>query len=246
MAVILAIESSQRQGSVAVRLEDGSVLEEAIATAGYGDDLMASVSRVCAAAGVRPSQVNAVVVDRGPGGFTGLRVGVTTAKLLAEATGASLVGVPGAMVGAAGVADLRAPGAPDRVLAVLAVKRRGGSSTQAGTAWCALLERSGGRWTMRAPAGAGHMLALDDLTTCAARAGAQALLAERAHLEECADDLGRLGVPWLEPAWSARACLMVGQAALDDGQRDDPATLAPLYAREAEAVALWDQKRGRS
>ncbi len=43
--------------------------------------------------GWKPSQLELICVTTGPGSFTGLRIGVTTAKTLAYATGAKLVGV---------------------------------------------------------------------------------------------------------------------------------------------------------
>jgi tRNA threonylcarbamoyladenosine biosynthesis protein TsaB len=44
-------------------------------------------------AGKAPSEIRAVAVTAGPGSFTGLRIGVTTAKALAYAVGAQLVGL---------------------------------------------------------------------------------------------------------------------------------------------------------
>ena len=43
--------------------------------------------------GLAPSDIDRVVVDRGPGLYTGLRVGVTTATSLAQALGCALVSV---------------------------------------------------------------------------------------------------------------------------------------------------------
>src|SRR5690606_34842805 len=43
--------------------------------------------------GIAPARIGAVAVATGPGSFTGLRVGVATAKMLAYAVGAKIVGV---------------------------------------------------------------------------------------------------------------------------------------------------------
>jgi tRNA threonylcarbamoyladenosine biosynthesis protein TsaB len=45
------------------------------------------------AAGWEPASLGLVAVTVGPGSFTGLRIGVTTAKAVAYATGAELIGV---------------------------------------------------------------------------------------------------------------------------------------------------------
>jgi tRNA threonylcarbamoyl adenosine modification protein YeaZ len=71
----------------------------AVATAQV-DDRMAHVEqltplvrRVCADAGVGPTEVTDVVVGLGPGPYTGLRVGIVTARVLAEIAGARLHGI---------------------------------------------------------------------------------------------------------------------------------------------------------
>lgn len=57
------------------------------------EQLLGEVRRCLAETGWRPAEIEAVVVVRGPGSFTGVRVGVSAAKGLAEATGAGLVAV---------------------------------------------------------------------------------------------------------------------------------------------------------
>lgn len=58
----------------------------------HGEYLMASVAALLDAHDLGPRDVERVVVDRGPGLFTGLRVGVASALAFAQAAGATLVG----------------------------------------------------------------------------------------------------------------------------------------------------------
>lgn len=58
-----------------------------------GRGLAPAVARLLAASGIRPADLVGVAVDVGPGSFTGVRVGVATAKGLAVANGTPLVGV---------------------------------------------------------------------------------------------------------------------------------------------------------
>ena len=90
----LAIETSGREGSVAV-LRDGDVLAEEHFPHGlkHAAELVPMIDRLCAAQGWAPGDVAEVYVSVGPGSFTGLRVGITVAKSLAFATGAALVAV---------------------------------------------------------------------------------------------------------------------------------------------------------
>ena len=60
----------------------------------HGERLLASVDALLRAAGWALADVEGLAVAIGPGSFTGLRIGVSTLKALAFATGRPLVGVP--------------------------------------------------------------------------------------------------------------------------------------------------------
>ena len=61
----------------------------------------------------QPSDVELVAVTVGPGSFTGLRIGVTTAKVFAYAAGADILGID--------TLETIAAGAPEQVQAVTAI-----------------------------------------------------------------------------------------------------------------------------
>ncbi len=91
---ILALETSGLAGSAAVYEPGGAMhvvrLDPSQRSA---PGLAPAVRRVLDLAGLRPRDIQVVGVTVGPGSFTGLRIGVTTAKTLAYALGAALVGV---------------------------------------------------------------------------------------------------------------------------------------------------------
>jgi tRNA threonylcarbamoyladenosine biosynthesis protein TsaB len=76
----------------------------------HARELMPAVARAMERAGVRFEDLDAVAVGIGPGGFTGLRIGVATARALAGAAGAELRPVPSLAALAAGIeSKLRLP-----------------------------------------------------------------------------------------------------------------------------------------
>ena len=83
---VLAIDTSLAPGGVAARGSADRVAERVLPEAGeHARLLAAAVSRVAADAGWPLAATEVVVVVTGPGSFTGLRVGVATAKAIAKA-----------------------------------------------------------------------------------------------------------------------------------------------------------------
>lgn len=92
----LAIEAATDHAEVAVVSPDGVLahLSEAIGH-GHTRRLTPLVNEALAAAGVGPRDLAWVAADLGPGSFTGVRVGLATARAFAFASGAKLTGASG-------------------------------------------------------------------------------------------------------------------------------------------------------
>jgi len=60
----------------------------------HAETLAPAIAWCCERCGVEPAQVSAVAVGIGPGMFTGLRVGVTTAKVFAQSLRVPVIPVP--------------------------------------------------------------------------------------------------------------------------------------------------------
>jgi tRNA threonylcarbamoyladenosine biosynthesis protein TsaB len=94
---ILAIETTGREGTVAIL--EGCQAEATLVAADFlrggrtAQTLAPAIQSLLAAAGWPAASVELVSVAIGPGSFTGLRIGVTTAKTLTYAIGAQIVGV---------------------------------------------------------------------------------------------------------------------------------------------------------
>jgi tRNA threonylcarbamoyladenosine biosynthesis protein TsaB len=96
---ILALETSGQSGSLALlRGEPAGEADVCVeirlpANQRTAQSLAPTLKQALDAAGWKPDSLGLIAVTVGPGSFTGLRIGVTTAKTLAYATGAKLVGV---------------------------------------------------------------------------------------------------------------------------------------------------------
>jgi tRNA threonylcarbamoyladenosine biosynthesis protein TsaB len=94
--IVLGFDTATAATAVAVLLPGGQVFEARHDPApgerpGHATRLLGLVEEALAAAGAR--DVQRIAVGVGPGSFTGLRIGVATARALAQSTGAGLVGV---------------------------------------------------------------------------------------------------------------------------------------------------------
>jgi tRNA threonylcarbamoyladenosine biosynthesis protein TsaB len=88
VSTILGIDTSSAQGSLALSI-DGMIAAERHLQApdGFAHVLFGAIEQLLLDANKRVAEVDCFAVTSGPGGFTGLRVGLATAKGLAEANG---------------------------------------------------------------------------------------------------------------------------------------------------------------
>jgi tRNA threonylcarbamoyladenosine biosynthesis protein TsaB len=91
---ILAIDSSGNVLSVALETETGILHEEIVKENSHSELLMECVDGLCKSAGIKPADLNLVACMKGPGSFTGLRIGFSAGKGIALALGIPLIAVP--------------------------------------------------------------------------------------------------------------------------------------------------------
>ena len=222
----LIIETSGRLGQVALAQANRVCalcrLDEARR---HARDLVPLAAELFAERKWTPAEIDAVIVSLGPGSYTGLRVGIISAKTFAFATGAKLIGVP--------TFSAIAMQAPPEVPAVDVI----GDAQQ---------EKIYVQSFRRSPAGIietssplaivpfFHWLAKRDVNAWPIGPGL------RNHLSKLAD------VPCVhsdfwdpQPATLLRAALSRFQA----GDWDDSFTVGPIYLRPSSAEEKWTTKR---
>ncbi len=114
----LGVDTSEPLGGVALYdgrgLADERWMEEPLR---HAERLLPLTTEILDGNGVRRDQLGLVCINRGPGSFTGLRIGLAAAAGFCQAVGAALVGVDGADAYRARVADAK------RVCVIVASRR---------------------------------------------------------------------------------------------------------------------------
>jgi tRNA threonylcarbamoyladenosine biosynthesis protein TsaB len=119
----LALDTSTRWGRFALARPGELLAYRPLNVAGsYADALLPVIEDMLAETGLRKSDLEAVAVTSGPGSFTGVRIGVATAKGLAWGLGCSLA----AVTSLAGMAAALLDDHPDAEYAVPALDARRG------------------------------------------------------------------------------------------------------------------------
>ena len=219
----LAIETSGRTGSIALAEDDRIVVERSFE---YGLQnaarMLPLIDEMCRSFLWKPTGIQRIAVSIGPGSFTGLRIGVTLAKTLAFATGATIVPVESVDV----LAE-NAPADARELIIVLDAKR--------GQIFTAHLVRDENGWSQIEPA---H---LDTLAAMLERAG------RPVHLHGDGVDFHRAAISddskviVTEPSsWIARASIVAQLAHRRAIPIADPASLTPRYIRKPEAEEKAD------
>jgi tRNA threonylcarbamoyladenosine biosynthesis protein TsaB len=93
--IVLGIDTATTHVSVA--LGDAGEVRGQVSLGGgrrHAEQLAPAIEYLCREARVELEQLSALAVGIGPGLFTGLRVGVTTAKVMAQALRVPVVGIP--------------------------------------------------------------------------------------------------------------------------------------------------------
>jgi tRNA threonylcarbamoyladenosine biosynthesis protein TsaB len=225
---ILALETTERDGSLAAADDDNLLVELILdRTQRSAQSLAPAIVALLRQVGWRAADVQLVAVSGGPGSFTGLRIGVTTAKVFAYAVGADILGID--------TLEAIAAAAPEDVTKVSVVM-----DAQRGQLVARRYHRRSGGWFE--PAETEKLIDietwLEQLTPEIAVSGPV--------LGKLADRLPADVRPVDPRYWPPRASRVARLAARDYalGRRDDLWKLAPHYCRRSAAEEKLEVREG--
>ncbi|HUA96084.1 MAG TPA: tRNA (adenosine(37)-N6)-threonylcarbamoyltransferase complex dimerization subunit type 1 TsaB [Acidimicrobiales bacterium] len=235
--ILLGIESATELVGVAVADDDGP--RAGVWAAGrrrHGESLAPAVAHALEQAQVGLDDVGAIAVDVGPGLFTGLRVGVATAKGLAQGLGVGVVALTSVEVLARAAADAGWQGTVVAVIdarrgEVFAARYRSDARATGPLSEVSPPTRFQPEELAKELAGVGEpLLAVGD--------GARRYAAD---LEPVAGLV--LAGPSL--AWPPPATLvaLAGERLAGGAVPQPPSAVLPTYLREADARINWSQRR---
>jgi tRNA threonylcarbamoyladenosine biosynthesis protein TsaB len=95
MPIILNIETATKNCSVAIAKDGKTIVCKELATENFShaEKLHVFIEQILAESNVRFSELNAIAVSQGPGSYTGLRIGVSSAKGFSYALNIPLIAV---------------------------------------------------------------------------------------------------------------------------------------------------------
>jgi len=217
--LILAIDTATRASVVAIGRDEPLARSVREVQHRHGSHLLAQIDEALQMAAAGIADVTALAVGTGPGSFTGLRVGLATAKTIAYARDVPLLGVPSS--DALRRAAVELAGAPPDVAVVLPAGAHDHYLARAGQA--AVLVAPGG---LREALGDAAALSVDIDEGLLGRAAAR---------------MGEAAVAGLPGA-----LLALASERLAAGERDEPAELVPAYVTLPRGVRRAAEELGWS
>ncbi len=227
----LAFETSSARGEIA--LGRGRDVLQTTTFSGprkHASEFLPTIDTLCRKADVNPSAITSVFVSIGPGSFTGLRIGVTAARFIAYATGASIVAVPTLEVIAQNALDVDPT--PPTIVVLLDAKRQ--------HVFTATFKPLDGAYISTCNAQeADPQVFLKQLDRTSA------VLGEGVKYHETAVRASGLRV-LPESTWPPRAATLyhLGYAMSQQGKFTDFRSLVPHYIRPPEAEEKWEERFG--
>ncbi len=230
--IVLGIETSTPQTTVALGTERGIIGAALLSGASARHELVVpTIEHILRSSDTSVSQIGGIAVGLGPGLFTGMRVGLATAKTLAQVLSVPIAGIASLDVVAFGVRYCR------RLICASIDARRG-------EIFHAFYRPVPGGVTRLSDfeVGSPDRLAADlEATAQDILLVGNGALVYRRELEEAGNHVEFASAAYAFPAATALVELAIPRFLREDFDR--PNELTPNYVRKSDAEIAWDQRR---
>lgn len=191
----------------------------------HAENLIPVILAVCRYAAINIDSLDVIAVSKGPGSYTGLRIGISTAKGLSMATDARLVGVPTLEAWAYGLAQGDRPHRPTVVLAA--------TRARATEVYAAAFRHGNAGLQSVLPTIAEELNALPDIVRPLAGPDVDLAVVGFASSEVVAA-LGQAGVnaTQAQSTLTAETIARLGARRAASGEFEDLVTFEPLYSKQ--------------
>lgn len=231
---LLALSTTTPRGSAAVLVPGKPPCSATyVDLQGHAERVFHAIDEALALAGLDRRQIQALACDIGPGSFTGVRVGVASAKGIALALGLPLIGVVSLEAMASAAFSREGVGAEDVVIAAVDAKKN--------EVFRAAYARGEGHRLVPLLAPAACPRAHESLSIVGETRRVHLAGEIVASLDPLPEGLLRgeaLDLP--DAVWIGRLAL----ARLAEGEPGDPAWVEPLYLRDADAKPMAIPAKG--
>lgn len=229
---VLGIDTATMVCSIGLVDQERMVAEMTLHTRKtHSERLLPMIQQLLADAELTPQALQGIAVSIGPGSFTGLRIGITTAKSMAFALKVPVIGIPTLDALAA-----QFPYSRHLICPII--------DAQKGNVYTALYRVDEG-YPQRI--NEYRVISLDDLVEQLYASGQPVIITGEisefpTQMQKVADQPQLHLAPALHCMPRGSVIAALGLRELLAGAGEDPATLTPFYIRRSEAEVLWEQR----
>ncbi len=225
----LALETSGRLGSVAVGY-DNKLSDEKyfLAPLRHSTELFDSIIALLGKSGKKANQINNIYISIGPGSFTGIRISVTVAKMMALAAQSKIVAVKTSDAMALNTED----GGIKKIATIIDAKRE--------QFFFFFFERKNSRWEKILP---DCMMTAEQFKK---KFDSEPIWLLGEGLLYYSKKFETANIKILDKKfWSPRASnvFKIGSQSAAEGKFSNPVSLVPFYIRRPEAEENWEKKK---
>lgn len=231
---ILGIDTATKVCGVAVINEEQLIVEKFLNNQRtHSQNIIPLIKQAVKEAGIEPKELGGIAVTKGPGSFTGLRIGMTVAKSLAQVLNIPVIGVSTLKTLA-----LNVLGVPGLICPILDARKK---QVYAGVYY----DREGKLEILEEP----MVIAIEDLLSNLKKIDREVTFlgdAVPVYSSVITEILGpkALFAGKINSLPRAAAAAELGMALLQKGVFDEPLGLTPFYIRASEAESTWAKKHG--